>query len=110
MSRAAKIRAAGHPGMVGSAIVRKFQGDNFNNVVVGAHDELDLIKQAEVNFFFENEGSCQVYMAAAKAEGIHQIIPTQLCDSDTKDIVRMLDLPRTICTKTGLWSLHNRLA
>jgi GDP-L-fucose synthase len=66
-----KIYVAGHRGMVGSAIVRNLDAKGFNNIVTRTHAELDLINQAEVADFFEQEKPDQVYLAAAKVGGIH---------------------------------------
>ena len=71
MNKMPKIYVAGHRGMVGSAIVRKLQADEFNNIVVRTHAELDLTNQDAVNSFFEKERPDQVYLAAAKVGGIH---------------------------------------
>ena len=66
-----KIYVAGHRGMVGSAIVRNLQAKGFKNIVTRTHSELDLTNQAAVQTFFEAENPDQVYLAAAKVEGIH---------------------------------------
>jgi GDP-L-fucose synthase len=66
-----KIYVAGHLGMVGSAIVRNLQALGFTNIVYKTHAELNLINQAQVANFFEQEKPAQVYLAAAKVGGIH---------------------------------------
>jgi GDP-L-fucose synthase len=66
-----KIYVAGHRGMVGSAIVRKLRADGHKNIIVRSHPELDLTNQSAVNEFFEIARPDQVYLAAAKAGGIH---------------------------------------
>jgi len=66
-----KIYVAGHRGMVGSAIVRNLEAKGFQNIVTRTHAELDLINQAAVQAFFEQEKPDQVYLAAAKVGGIH---------------------------------------
>jgi len=66
-----KIYVAGHRGMVGSAIVRHLQANGFRNIVTRTHAQLDLINQAQVKAFFEQEKPDQVYLAAAKVGGIH---------------------------------------
>ena len=71
MNKMPKIYVAGHRGMVGSAIVRKLQGSDFDNIIVRTHTELDLTNQEDVNRFFEKERPDQVYLAAAKVGGIH---------------------------------------
>ena len=66
-----RIFVAGHRGMVGSAIVRALQKDNYGNIVTRSHAELDLTSQAQVRDFFETEKIDEVYLAAARVGGIH---------------------------------------
>ena len=67
----APIFLAGHRGMVGSAIYRHLQAENFGNIVTRSHHELDLVNQAAVHDFFQNEKITAVILAAAKVGGIH---------------------------------------
>jgi GDP-L-fucose synthase len=64
------IFVAGHPGMVGSAIVRQLQRNCDVNVVTRGRDELDLLDQVAVQNFFASENIVQIYLAAAKVGGI----------------------------------------
>ncbi len=68
-----KIYVAGHKGMVGSAIVRQLlaQGQPAERIVTRVHAELDLTNQAAASAFFAPEKPDQVYLAAAKVDGIH---------------------------------------
>lgn len=70
MEKNAKIYVAGHRGMVGSAIVRNLQAKGYTNIVTRTHQELDLINQAAVDLFFEQEKPDYVFLAAAKVGGI----------------------------------------
>ena len=70
MEQSAKIYVAGHRGMVGSAIVRCLQKQGYDNIITRTHKELDLIDQAAVNKFFEEEKPEYVFLAAAKVGGI----------------------------------------
>ncbi len=65
-----KIYIAGHKGMVGSAILRRFKSAEYNNFVLRSFEELDLRKQNEVEIFFKNEKPEVVIIAAAKVGGI----------------------------------------
>ena len=71
MSDQPKIYVAGHRGMVGSAICRAVLAQGNTNLVTRTHAELDLINQAAVQAFFQQEKPAQVYLAAAKVGGIH---------------------------------------
>lgn len=66
-----KIYIAGHRGMVGSALVRKFKKEGFTNIVTRTSKELDLRNQQAVADFFAKEQPDYVVLAAAKVGGIH---------------------------------------
>jgi len=65
-----KLYIAGHTGMVGSAILRKFTQSNEYEIIYRDLNELDLRDQAAVNKFFETEKPNVVILAAAKVGGI----------------------------------------
>ena len=65
-----KIYIAGHKGMVGSAILRRYQAEGYSNILTKNLEELDLTKQADVEKFFEQEKPEHVIVAAAKVGGI----------------------------------------
>ena len=56
--------------MVGSAIVRELQRQGYTNIITRTHQELDLLRQEEVERFFEEERPEYVFLAAAKVGGI----------------------------------------
>ncbi|MEZ8585551.1 GDP-L-fucose synthase [Vibrio cyclitrophicus] len=64
------VFVAGHKGMVGSAIVRHLEKLGGYRVLTRSRNELDLLNQADVNCFFEENNIDQVYLAAAKVGGI----------------------------------------
>jgi GDP-L-fucose synthase len=66
-----RIFVAGHRGMVGSAIVRKLEALGHRDIVTAGRDTLNLLDQAAVRRFFEEQRIDQVYLAAAKVGGIH---------------------------------------
>jgi GDP-L-fucose synthase len=70
MEKTAKIYIAGHSGMVGSALERKFRKEGYNNIVTRTSSELDLRNQQAVNNFFEKEKPIYVILAAARVGGI----------------------------------------
>ncbi len=71
MEETAKIYIAGHRGMVGSGLERKFRKEGYNNIITKTSSELDLRNQQAVNDFFEKEKPAYVILAAAKVGGIH---------------------------------------
>ena len=71
MDKNSRIYIAGHTGMVGSALVRKFKKEGFNNIVGKTIEELDLTNQAVVAAYFNEIKPDYVILAAAKVGGIH---------------------------------------
>lgn len=70
IAKNARIYVAGHRGMVGSAIVRALEGKGYGNVVVRDRSQLDLLDQAAVFRFLDQEKPDYVFVAAAKVGGI----------------------------------------
>ena len=71
MERQDKVYIAGHRGMVGSAILRRLQKEEYNNFALATSAELDLRDQQAVGTFFEKEKPDYVFLAAAKVGGIY---------------------------------------
>ena len=57
--------------MVGSALLRKLEEEGYSNLLFRTSKELDLMRQADVEDFFEQEKPEYVFLAAAKVGGIH---------------------------------------
>lgn len=70
MNKNDKVFVAGHRGMVGSAILRKLEGEGYTNLVYKTSSELDLRNQDQVKRFFEEQKPDYVFLAAAKVGGI----------------------------------------
>lgn len=82
-----KILVAGAAGMVGSAIIRALLKQGYENILGTIHrsaldfgpeaegrvrlEQLDLLDQAAVRAFFDQERPNHVFLAAAKVGGIH---------------------------------------
>ncbi len=71
MEKTSKIYVAGHTGLVGTAIVRELKKQDFTNIVVRTHKELDLLSFDCVSRFFIEEKPEYVFLAAAKVGGIY---------------------------------------
>lgn len=71
MDKDAKIYIAGHLGLVGSAIKRRLEEFDYNNLAFKTSKELDLRNQQAVEEFFALERPEYVFLAAAKVGGIH---------------------------------------
>src|SRR3569623_1493477 len=70
VTKDAKIYVAGHRGMVGSAIVRRLRAGGYENLVLPARAQLDLLNQIGVNAFLKQEKHNYIFIAAAKVGGI----------------------------------------
>lgn len=66
-----KIFIAGHRGLVGSALVRRFRAAGFQNLLVASRDECDLCRQDQVESWFKKHRPDVVVLAAGKVGGIH---------------------------------------
>ncbi|MDA0349106.1 MAG: GDP-L-fucose synthase [Verrucomicrobia bacterium] len=65
-----KVYISGHRGMVGSALVRKFESLGYDEIETATREELDLTDQTAVRRFYELEKPDAVIIAAAKVGGI----------------------------------------
>lgn len=65
-----KIYIAGHSGMVGSAVKRRFEQEGFENLIYRPSSQLDLKNQNAVDSFFREEEPDIVINAAARVGGI----------------------------------------
>ena len=66
-----KLYIAGHNGMVGGALVRRFQREPGVTLLLRTRQELELTNQAAVTAFFAREKPDAAIIAAAKVGGIH---------------------------------------
>ncbi len=67
----ARIYIAGHRGMVGGAVYRKFQSEGYTNLITRTHAELDLRDSEAVKKFYAEERPEYVVVASAKVGGIN---------------------------------------
>jgi GDP-L-fucose synthase len=56
-----KIYIAGHNGLVGSAIIRYLQQQNYTNLVYKSSKELNLMNEDEVFAFFEKKSQSMFF-------------------------------------------------
>jgi GDP-L-fucose synthase len=66
-----KLFIAGHQGMVGSALVRRFQAEPGVSLLQRSRRQLDLTSQGDVEAFFAAEKPDTAVIAAARVGGIH---------------------------------------
>lgn len=67
---AAKIYIAGHTGLIGSAVLRRFGADSKYRILTATHRELELRDADAVDRFFEGNSPDYVVLAAGKVGGI----------------------------------------
>ena len=70
MEKSSRIYVAGHRGLVGSAIVRALRRQEYDNLILRSHAELDLTNRPSVQAFFDQYRPEYVFLAAAKVGGI----------------------------------------
>jgi GDP-L-fucose synthase len=70
MNTNSKIYIAGHTGLVGSNITKILQKQGYTNLIYRTLDELNLLDQASVKKFFEDNKPEYVFVAAARVGGI----------------------------------------
>ena len=70
VDRTSSVYIAGHRGLVGSALLRKFRAEGFTNILTRSRDELDLTDR-NATFSFVLESRPQIVIdAAARVGGI----------------------------------------
>lgn len=70
MDKSAKIYVAGHRGLVGSAIWRALETQDYNNLIGKSSAKVDLTDQEATEAFFAAEQPEYVFLAAARVGGI----------------------------------------
>lgn len=93
LDRAAPVFIAGHRGLVGSALVRKFEAEGFTNLLVRSRTDLDLTDRA-ATFDFILEARPQVVIdAAARVGGImaNNTYPADFLSENLQIQVNLLD-------------------
>jgi GDP-L-fucose synthase len=65
-----RIFLAGHKGLVGSAVLRKFKKLNYKNIILANKKELNLLDQSKVFNFLKKKKIKSIIICAAKVGGI----------------------------------------
>ena len=65
-----RIYVAGHTGLVGSAILRRLDGEGFTRILCATREQLDLRDQAAVNYWFRANRPEYVFLVAGTVAGI----------------------------------------
>lgn len=93
LDRAAPVYIAGHRGLVGSALVRKFQAAGFTNLLLRSRTELDLTDRAATLDFLLESRPAVVIDAAARVGGImaNNTYPADFLSENLQIQVNVLD-------------------
>lgn len=93
LDRTAPVYIAGHRGLVGSALVRRFQAEGFTNLLVRTHSELDLMDRAATLDFILKSRPQVVIDAAARVGGImaNNTYPADFLSENLQIQVNLLD-------------------
>jgi GDP-L-fucose synthase len=70
MNESSKIYIAGHSGLIGSALLNKFQSLGYQNLLLQSHQELELTNRQSVFDFFLSNKPEYVILAAGRVGGI----------------------------------------
>jgi GDP-L-fucose synthase len=93
LDRTSAVYIAGHRGLAGSALLRRFRAEGFTNLIVRSHNELDLTDRA-ATFDFVLESQPQVIIdAAARVGGImaNNTHPVDFLSENLQIQVNLLD-------------------
>ena len=70
MQESSRVFVAGHRGLVGSALMRRFAREGVRTVLTATREQLDLRDQAAVNYWFKANRPEYVYLVAGTVGGI----------------------------------------
>src|SRR4029079_12845658 len=93
LDRTSSVYVAGHRGLVGSALLRRFRAEGFTNLLVRSHGELDLTDRT-ATFDFVLQSRPQVIIdAAARVGGImaNSTYPVDFLSENLQMQVNLLD-------------------
>lgn len=93
LDRTSPVYIAGHRGLVGSALVRRFQAEGFTNLLVRSHNELNLMDRAATFDFIVGARPQVVIDAAARVGGImaNNTYPADFLSENLQIQVNLLD-------------------
>ena len=105
------IFIAGHKGMVGSAIKRSLEQNNYNNLLLSSRDDLDLADNQAVKNWFKKNKPDIVILAAAKVGGIYanNTYPTDFLLENLKiqnNVIENCDITNTLLANLLLLPLY----
>ncbi|WP_144209466.1 GDP-L-fucose synthase family protein [Mycobacterium tilburgii] len=93
LDRGSPVYIAGHRGLVGSALLRRFQAEGFTDLLVRSHDQLDLTNRAATFDFVMDSKPEVIIDAAARVGGIlaNDTSPADFLSENLQIQVNLLD-------------------
>lgn len=93
LDRTVPVYIAGHRGLAGSALLRRFRAEGFTNLLVRSHNELDLTDRAATFEFLADSKPHVLIDAAAKVGGImaNDTYPVDFLSQNLQIQVNLLD-------------------
>lgn len=93
LDRAASVYIAGHRGLVGSALLRRFRAEGFTDIIVRSRNELDLTDRAATFSFIRESQPDVIIDAAARVGGImaNNTCPADFLSENLQIQVNLLD-------------------
>jgi GDP-L-fucose synthase len=98
IERSARIYIAGHRGLAGSAIWRRFESQGFTNLIGAPSSDLDLRDRTAVFAFFQEVRPDVVIDAAARVGGIHanNTYPAEFLSDNLQIQVNIMDAANNV--------------
>ncbi|MEV3853947.1 GDP-L-fucose synthase [Streptomyces sp. NPDC050095] len=96
LSRTARVHIAGHRGLVGSALVRHFRSEGFQDLMLYGSDRVDLRDRDAVRRLYADQRPRVVVLAAARVGGIaaNAARPVDFLSDNLRIQVNVLDAAR----------------
>ena len=96
MRKDARIFVAGHAGLIGSAVVRRLEREDYSGIIKQPRDQLDLQDAARVAAFFAEVRPEYVVLAAGRVGGIveNQTFPADFMDENIAIQLNVLKVAR----------------
>ena len=98
MKKNAIIYVAGHAGLIGSAVMRRLEGDGYRALITRRRNELDLQDARRVAEFFDEVQPEYVVLAAGRVGGIieNQTFPADFMDENIAIQLNVLKAARKV--------------
>ena len=94
MNKNSKIFVAGHRGLLGSAIVRRLQAQEYTNIITVSREDLDLSVQQDVDRWFSINQPEYIFLSAAQVFGIAANVSGEVILNNLRISLNVIDAAR----------------